>query len=85
MAANQSQKQKEQFKPERAFMRGPHSSQSMEQNVAETKTDLDDIEKPKRKWYDIGFPTSVYFIISNEFCERFTYYGMKGSFLVPSS
>ena len=25
----------------------------------------------------IGFPASVYYIVSNEFCERFSYYGMK--------
>ena len=24
-----------------------------------------------------GFPSSVYYIVSNEFCERFSYYGMK--------
>jgi len=26
---------------------------------------------------DKGFPKSVYFIISNEFCERYSFYGMK--------
>jgi len=25
-----------------------------------------------------GFPFSVFFIVSNEFCERFSYYGMRG-------
>lgn len=25
----------------------------------------------------IGFPSSVYYIVGNEFCERFSYYGMK--------
>lgn len=25
------------------------------------------------------FPASVFFIIGNEFCERFSYYGMKGT------
>lgn len=24
-----------------------------------------------------GFPTSIYYIVGNEFCERFSYYGMK--------
>ena len=24
------------------------------------------------------FPASIFFIIGNEFCERFSYYGMKG-------
>ena len=24
-----------------------------------------------------GFPRSIYFIVGNEFCERFSYYGMK--------
>ena len=25
-----------------------------------------------------GFPYSVFFIVGNEFCERFSYYGMRG-------
>ena len=25
------------------------------------------------------FPFSVFFIVSNEFCERFSYYGMRGN------
>lgn len=29
-----------------------------------------------------GFPYSVFFIVSNEFCERFSYYGMRGKQLV---
>ena len=24
-----------------------------------------------------GFPRSIYFIVGNEFCERFSFYGMK--------
>ena len=24
-----------------------------------------------------GFPSSIYYIVGNEFCERFSYYGMK--------
>lgn len=32
-------------------------------------------EKP-----DNNFPKSIPFIIGNEFCERFSYYGMRGRF-----
>lgn len=27
------------------------------------------------------YPRSIFFIISNEFCERFNYYGMRGDFV----
>lgn len=30
----------------------------------------------------LGFPVSIFFIVINEFCERFSYYGMKGMSLV---
>lgn len=33
-------------------------------------TDPEDAERPK-------YPKSVFFIVSNEFCERFSYYGMR--------
>ena len=25
-----------------------------------------------------GYPISIFFIVINEFCERFSYYGMRG-------
>lgn len=25
-----------------------------------------------------GYPLSIFFIVVNEFCERFSYYGMRG-------
>ncbi|TNN42699.1 Solute carrier family 15 member 1 [Liparis tanakae] len=28
-----------------------------------------------------GFPVSIFFIVINEFCERFSYYGMRGELL----
>ncbi|XP_047496619.1 solute carrier family 15 member 2-like isoform X2 [Penaeus chinensis] len=34
----------------------------------------DDVEAKQKK---LGYPKSVFFIIGNEFCERFSYYGMK--------
>ncbi|XP_042891417.1 solute carrier family 15 member 2-like isoform X2 [Penaeus japonicus] len=34
----------------------------------------DDVEAKEKK---LGYPKSVFFIIGNEFCERFSYYGMK--------
>ena len=38
-----------------------------------------DIEEEKKK--NLKFPKSIAFIISNEFCERFSYYGMRSKFL----
>ncbi|XP_077436476.1 solute carrier family 15 member 1 [Vanacampus margaritifer] len=43
-------------------------------------TDFKDPEKGKRKGKDItvcGYPLSIFFIVVNEFCERFSYYGMR--------
>uniref|UniRef100_A0A672IGQ2 Solute carrier family 15 member 1 n=1 Tax=Salarias fasciatus TaxID=181472 RepID=A0A672IGQ2_SALFA len=35
-------------------------------------------EKPKKKSASIfGYPISIFFIVVNEFCERFSYYGMR--------
>lgn len=31
-----------------------------------------------------GYPLSIFFIVINEFCERFSYYGMRGNFLLKS-
>ena len=39
-----------------------------------TRSDSD-VENEKEKKYP--YPKSVFFIISTEFCERFSYYGMK--------
>ncbi|KAI9144610.1 POT family-domain-containing protein [Paraphysoderma sedebokerense] len=38
-----------------------------------------DLEPESRKWKILpeGFPGSVFFIVGNEFCERFTFYGIK--------
>ena len=49
-------------------------------------TDETDIEKKKKKgeYYDdspkekIPYPTQIFYIISMEACERFSYYGMNG-------
>ena len=38
-----------------------------------------DVEKEKDPKYP--YPKSVFFIISTEFCERFSYYGMKSKHL----
>ncbi len=32
---------------------------------------------------NINFPFSVLFIVGNEFCERFSYYGMRGEYTYP--
>ncbi|KAL7369919.1 hypothetical protein ABVT39_013307 [Epinephelus coioides] len=40
--------------------------------------DTDEMRKPKKKSATIfGFPISIFFIVVNEFCERFSYYGMR--------
>uniref|UniRef100_A0A672IGF8 Solute carrier family 15 member 1 n=1 Tax=Salarias fasciatus TaxID=181472 RepID=A0A672IGF8_SALFA len=37
-----------------------------------------EFEKPKKKSASIfGYPISIFFIVVNEFCERFSYYGMR--------
>nr|APX43178.1 solute carrier family 15 member 1 [Sphyrna tiburo] len=36
-----------------------------------------DDEKVKSKPSCLGFPISIFFIVVNEFCERFSYYGMR--------
>uniref|UniRef100_A0A8C7K8Y5 Solute carrier family 15 member 1a n=1 Tax=Oncorhynchus kisutch TaxID=8019 RepID=A0A8C7K8Y5_ONCKI len=30
-----------------------------------------------------GYPLSIFFIVVNEFCERFSYYGMRGEPITP--
>ncbi|KAK5847647.1 hypothetical protein PBY51_016757 [Eleginops maclovinus] len=40
--------------------------------------DKDDRRKPKQKSAALcGYPISIFFIVVNEFCERFSYYGMR--------
>uniref|UniRef100_A0A3P9B689 Solute carrier family 15 member 1 n=1 Tax=Maylandia zebra TaxID=106582 RepID=A0A3P9B689_9CICH len=37
-----------------------------------------DKEDPKKRGKDVcGYPLSIFFIVVNEFCERFSYYGMR--------
>ena len=44
-------------------------------NADKCKQEDCDVEKEKHPKYP--YPKSVFFIISTEFCERFSYYGMK--------
>lgn len=39
--------------------------------------DKEDFKKPKKTATIFGFPISIFFIVVNEFCERFSYYGMR--------
>ncbi|KAM3857127.1 solute carrier family 15 member 1b [Diretmus argenteus] len=41
------------------------------------RTDNDGTTKPKKKTLIFGYPLSIFFIVVNEFCERFSYYGMR--------
>ncbi|EPY73002.1 solute carrier family 15 member 1 [Camelus ferus] len=34
-------------------------------------------------WSCFGYPLSIFFIVINEFCERFSYYGMRGNSFRP--
>lgn len=45
------------------------------------QTDSSDGNKRTKKQV-CGFPTAIFFIIGNEFCERFSYYGMKGILVI---
>ena len=31
-------------------------------------------------FHNTGYPSAVWYILGNEFCERFSYYGMHGKF-----
>uniref|UniRef100_A0AAQ6IK79 Solute carrier family 15 member 1 n=1 Tax=Anabas testudineus TaxID=64144 RepID=A0AAQ6IK79_ANATE len=40
--------------------------------------DKEEIKKPKKQCATVlGYPISIFFIVVNEFCERFSYYGMR--------
>ena len=43
------------------------------------KNSVADVEAVEEK---LPYPKSIFFIISNEFCERFNYYGMRSKFLM---
>ncbi|XP_036396014.1 solute carrier family 15 member 1-like [Megalops cyprinoides] len=42
-----------------------------------TDSEKQDLKKPKKKVEVCGYPLSIFFIVVNEFCERFSYYGMR--------
>ncbi|CAG7733755.1 unnamed protein product [Allacma fusca] len=46
-----------------------------------TDTEERDVETTAKK---IPYPKSVFFILANEFCERFSFYGMKGKNICPT-
>lgn len=46
--------------------------------TSQTDSETDLIERPNKTKSTLkGYPYSVFFILSNEFCERFSYYGMR--------
>uniref|UniRef100_A0A8C5B779 Solute carrier family 15 member 1-like n=1 Tax=Gadus morhua TaxID=8049 RepID=A0A8C5B779_GADMO len=45
--------------------------------VVFSATDRENGKKPKKSVTVCGYPLSIFFIVVNEFCERFSYYGMK--------
>ncbi|XP_026768390.2 solute carrier family 15 member 1 [Pangasianodon hypophthalmus] len=42
-----------------------------------TDKEKNDDKKPKKSVECCGYPVSIFFIVVNEFCERFSYYGMR--------
>ncbi|KAI5702312.1 hypothetical protein M8J76_016038 [Diaphorina citri] len=48
-----------------------------EKSLEKEKFSLDKKIRRTRTDVKIKYPKSVFFIITNEFCERFCYYGMK--------
>ncbi|KAK2856744.1 hypothetical protein Q5P01_005479 [Channa striata] len=41
-------------------------------------TEKNEMKKPKKQCATVfGYPVSIFFIVINEFCERFSYYGMR--------
>ncbi|GLV45692.1 uncharacterized protein CBL_02712 [Carabus blaptoides fortunei] len=49
-------------------------SELLDQDQASTSSSQQDVEQQDEK---IPYPKSVFFIVSNEFCERFSFYGMR--------
>ncbi|KAG5684406.1 hypothetical protein PVAND_013641 [Polypedilum vanderplanki] len=45
-----------------------------EKDIMPSNSNVGDVESDQKK---VRYPFSVFFIISNEFCERFNYYGMR--------
>ncbi|XP_039997791.1 solute carrier family 15 member 1b isoform X2 [Xiphias gladius] len=40
--------------------------------------DKEEVRRPKQRHFAVcGYPISIFFIVVNEFCERFSYYGMR--------
>uniref|UniRef100_A0A8C2A3J7 Solute carrier family 15 member 1 n=1 Tax=Cyprinus carpio TaxID=7962 RepID=A0A8C2A3J7_CYPCA len=46
-------------------------------NTEEESSTLFSNKKKKGRRYCCGYPISIFFIVVNEFCERFSYYGMR--------
>lgn len=56
--------------------------QQLQDNVDEDEGGVSTTEnEPKRKEL-FGYPVQVYFILGNEFCERFSYYGMHAILVI---
>jgi len=49
----------------------------MSSEIEEKKRDAKEIEAAEEEPKKLPYPKQVWFIVGNEFCERFSYYGMK--------
>ena len=57
-----------------------HSENFKEDNDSKEE-EVHDEDKESIK-ADLPYPKSVWFIMSNEFCERFSYYGMRSKKII---
>lgn len=60
---------------------GDYQQLPNEDEVDDRSRDAEATPPPKRKEL-FGYPTQVYFILGNEFCERFSYYGMHAILVI---
>ncbi|KAL4217035.1 hypothetical protein ACF0H5_023491 [Mactra antiquata] len=60
---------------------GSVKSDSSAPSVTTSESDLIDKDKKKYRSKD-AYPYSVFFILTNEFCERFSYYGMRAILVI---
>ena len=58
------------------------TKKEVEKEDGSDKTKQEDCDVEGEKDVKYPYPKSVFFIISTEFCERFSYYGMKSKYLL---
>lgn len=56
--------------------------QENEENEEEEKRPQSKLDKIKNVFHKTGYPSAVWYILGNEFCERFSYYGMHAILVI---